>query len=284
MAPSSLLAHLSPERHKVALRLISIFLAGLIIAFTIFAVAKLRTPSSPTTSATTLTITSPSGVIIPSDQECTARVKRSGQEPRTDNIAANHRVPTQQQIAQLAPWNESIGVDPKADVLRKAITGNFTGTTDEILQWVACKWSIDPDIVRAQAIVESNWHQNQLGDYTSKRSACPPGIWDGKGCYQSYGILQIKYIYHQSEWPMSRDDTAFSAEFTYGDIRTCLEGWTTYLKPRIPLPGYPRYHAGDIWGCLGRWFSGTWYNQGAVNYIQKVKTALANKSWLQWGF
>ncbi len=281
MAPSSPLAHFSPEKRKIALRLVSIVLVGIIIAFTVFAVAKLHTPSK---SATALTITSPAGIVVPSDQECAARVQRSAQEPRPDNTAANHRVPTQQQIAQLAPWNESIGVDPKADALRKAITGNFTGTTDEILQWVACKWSIDPDIVRAEAVVESNWHQSQLGDYTTKRSACPPGIWDGKGCYQSYGILQIKYIYHQSAWPMNRDDTAFSAEFTYGDIRTCLEGWTTYLNTRTPLPGYPRYHAGDIWGCLGRWFSGTWYNQGAVDYIQKVKTALAEQSWLKFGF
>ncbi|HEX4714210.1 MAG TPA: hypothetical protein VH164_04715 [Ktedonobacteraceae bacterium] len=60
--------------------------------------------------------------------------------------------------------------------------------------------------------------------------------------------------------------------------------WTTYLNGRTPLPGYARYHAGDIWGCLGRWYSGGWYDQGAVNYIQKVKTALAQKAWLEAGF
>lgn len=83
---------------------------------------------------------------------------------------------------------------------------------------------------------------------------------------------------------MSRADTAFSAEYVYGLIRACYEGYTTYLNDRTPLPGYPRYHAGDIWGCLGRWFSGSWYDQGAVNYIQKVKATLASKTWLKAGF
>ncbi|MGH2480567.1 MAG: hypothetical protein ACRDHW_13005 [Ktedonobacteraceae bacterium] len=62
------------------------------------------------------------------------------------------------------------------------------------------------------------------------------------------------------------------------------EGWTLYLSNDTPLPGYPRYHAGDLWGCIGRWFSGAWYDQGAVKYIQQVKTTLANKTWLQAGF
>lgn len=205
-------------------------------------------------------------------------------EPRPDNATANQSVPTSAQIAALAPWDESIGVDPSADALRRQITGDFTGTTDEILQWVACKWGVPVDIVRAEAVVESYWHQGQLGDWTTTRSYCPPGTWTGTGCYQSYGILQLKWYYFQSTWPMSRDDTAFNAEYIYGVIRTCYEGWSTYLDSSTPLPGYPAYHAGDLWGCIGRWYSGGWYNQGAVQYIAMVKQALANKAWLQAGF
>jgi hypothetical protein len=167
---------------------------------------------------------------------------------------------------------------------RRQITGNFTGTTDEIIQWVACKWGIDEDIVRAEARAESYWHQSQLGDWTTDQSLCPPGTWDGSGCYQSYGILQVKYIYNKTAWPMSRDDTAFNAEYVYGIIRTCFEGWTTYLSEGTPVAGYPRYHAGDIWGCLGRWYSGGWYNQGAIDYIYSIKAHLANEEWRQAGF
>jgi hypothetical protein len=225
--------------------------------------------------------TLPPGATLPSEQVCAARVHRSSWEPRLDNATANQRVPTQQQINQLAPWGSAIGVDPKADALRKQITGNFTGTTNEILQWGACKWGIDENIIRAEAVVESRWDQSHVGDYTSDQHLCPPGTWDGKGCYQSYGMLQLKYYYFQSTWPMIRDNTAFNVEYVYGVIRTCFEGWTTYLNDRTPLPGYPRYHAGDIWGCIGRWYSGGWYDQGALDYIQNVKSALANKDWLQ---
>lgn len=57
-------------------------------------------------------------------------------------------------------------------------------------------------------MVELYWHQSQQGDLTTDRSLCPPGTWSGNNCYQSYGILQDKYIYSKGEWPMSRDDTA----------------------------------------------------------------------------
>ncbi len=229
-------------------------------------------------------ITLPPGAVLPGERECAARVHQSAWEPRSDNTTANHSVPTSQQVAQLAPWGPAIGVDSKADALRRQITGNFTGTTNEIIQWVACKWGIDENIVRAEAIAESYWHQDQRGDYTNNRADCPPGTWDGSGCYQSYGLLQLKYSVFQSTWPMSRDDTAFNAEYVYAVIRTCYEGWTTYLADFPPVAGYPPYHAGDIWGCLGRWYSGRWYSQGAINYINTVKNDLAAKAWLQAGF
>ncbi|HEU5349515.1 MAG TPA: hypothetical protein VFU63_12965, partial [Ktedonobacterales bacterium] len=236
--------------------------------------------NSPLTSGSQL----PPGSRLPSEADCAATIHRSAWEPRPDNHAANMSVPTAAQVAQLGPWGPEMGLDPRADGLRTQMTGNFTGTTDEILQWVACKWGFDVNIVRAEAVVESYWHQSQQGDYTSNQQYCPPGTWDGSGCYQSYGILQIKWYYFQDAWPMSKTDTAFNAEYVYAMLRACYEGWTTYLKDATPLPGYQPYHAGDIWGCLGRWYSGSWYTQGAVDYIAKVKQALAEKTWLSSGF
>jgi len=231
-----------------------------------------------------LTGTLPPGAKLPSEAECAARVHHSSWEPRPENHDPNHRVPTKDQLARLGPWGEAMGLDPKADSLRTQMTGNFTGTTDEILQWIACKWGFDPDIVRAEAVVESTWRQGFQGDHTTDQRLCPPGTWNGSGCDQSYGILQIKWYYFQDAWPMSRDDTAFSAEYVYAMLRACYEGWTTYLNDATPLPGYPAYHAGDIWGCLGRWYSGWWYTQGAVDYIARVEEALAEKAWLSPGF
>jgi hypothetical protein len=242
------------------------------------------TAAPPPTSAPLTDRTIPPGSPLPSEATCAARVHRSSWEPRPDNTAANHRVPTAAQLAGIGLWGSSIGLDPRADGLRKQMTGDFTGTTDEILQWVACKWGFNPNIVRAQAVVESYWHQSQKGDWTTDSSYCPPGTWNGSGCYQSYGILQIKWYYFQGAWPMSRDDTAFNAEYVYGMLRACYEGWTTYLLQGTPLPGYKPYAAGDLWGCLGRWYSGWWYTSGAVSYINKVKAALSQQTWLTAGF
>jgi hypothetical protein len=94
----------------------------------------------------------------------------------------------------------------------------------------------------------------------------------------------MKYLYTKDAWPISRDDTAFNVEYVYGVIRACYEGWITYLYDRVPLAGYPRYHAGDLWGCIGMWYSGGWYDRGAVRYIANVKATLANKEWLELGF
>lgn len=283
----------SKNLRKRTLILLSVLLLTAVVALATFiaheprALWNIRTstgnlPPSPPTSERFNTL--PPGAKLPSESECAARVRRIGWEPRPDNFMANQSVPTAQQILGMAPWGPEIGLDPKADIIRKQITGNFTGTTDEILQWVACKWGIDEDIVRAEAVAESDWHQSQMGDYTNDRSLCPPGTWDGRGCYQSYGILQVKHVYFQTAWPMSRDDTAFNADLVYGVIRACFEGWTTYLFERTPVSGYASYHPGDIWGCVGRWYSGGWYDQDAIVYINSVKNHLANKDWLQPAF
>lgn len=224
------------------------------------------------------------GAALPSEAFCAAHIQRSSWEPRPQNTPANHTVPSSAQLAALGVWGSSMGLDPRADRLRLQMSGSFTGTTDEILQWVACKWGVPVDVVRAEAVVESSWNQGNQGDQTGDQSVCPPGTWDGASCYQSYGILQIMYQYNASAWPMSRDDTAFSAEYTYAIIRACYEGWATYLSGLTPQPGYPAYHAGDLWGCLGRWYSGGWYNQDAIDYIAKVKAVYDQKPWRSPGF
>ena len=55
------------------------------------------------------------------------------------------------------------------------MTGNFTGTTDEIIQWTACKWGIDEDVVRAQAAKETYWFQKNVGDFSADPTRCVPG-------------------------------------------------------------------------------------------------------------
>src|SRR5262249_50724408 len=152
------------------------------------------------------------------------------------------------------------------------VTGNFTGTTDEILQWAACKWGIDEDIVRAQAVQESYWKQSQLGDCNGGNTQP-----ETNGC-ASVGILQVKGAdippTHPGTWPYALQSTAWNADYVYAVWRLCFEGGETWLGTA--------YHAGDVWGCVGRWFSGTW--DPTQNYVQSVQGISATRTWEQPGF
>ncbi|MBV8694356.1 MAG: hypothetical protein JO183_02595 [Ktedonobacteraceae bacterium] len=243
--------------------------------------AQTQSGMSPQDQFSTL----PPGAPLPGDADCASRVSPAG-EQRPDNDTGNHSMPTPQQIAGLTHWIPGSGLDGKADAFRQRITGNYMGTTDQIIQWASCKWGIDTNLLRAQAVQESTWHQNHLGDPTGDYSLCPPGGAQGDGgvCYQSYGLLQVKYHYNQSAWPMSRDDTAFSVDYAAALMRVCYEGWTDYLYAYSPANGYPTYHAGDMLGCMGVWFSGNWYDDNAISYINLVNQHLANQEWTQGNF
>ena len=39
------------------------------------------------------------------------------------------------------------------------------------------------------------------------------------------------------------------------------------------------YAAGDLWGSIGAWFSGRWWNEPARGYIREVKRRLAARTW-----
>jgi autotransporter family porin len=179
------------------------------------------------------------------------------------------------------------GDDPRANrLIAPRVDGGFTGTTGEILRWVACKWGVDEDIVSAQAAVESWWRQSTKGDFATDASACPPGHGlgvDGTAgkCPQSYGILQTRYPYMKSAWPGIADSTAMSADLAYGIWRACFEGYETWLNT---VEQGQHYAAGDAWGCVGRWFSGRWHTAASDGYVTKVRDYLGQKVWQQPNF
>jgi hypothetical protein len=59
------------------------------------------------------------------------------------------------------------------------VDGQYTGTTDQIMQWGTCKWGLDPDVARANAVSETNWNQGSVGDHCG---STPNG---------SFGIRQL---------------------------------------------------------------------------------------------
>jgi hypothetical protein len=210
--------------------------------------------------------TRPIGAARPSDATCASQV-RPAVEMRPANTAANR--------------TRGVG----GNSLRPGVTGDYAGTTDEIIQWASCKWGIDEDIVRAQAAVESYWFQRTTGNFTTDSTMCVPGHQtlgaDGipGQCPESIGLLQIRYPYHTTAFATNNDaavSTAYNADYSYATWRNCFEGGDPWLNDFSP----PRpYQAGDIWGCIGVWYSGRWYDSGAVDYINKVQSYLSQRIW-----
>ncbi len=207
--------------------------------------------------------TRPVGSAPLGDADAAARVRRSSWEPRPNNYGPNHRVPT---AAELDAYYNASGTGSQVPgPYRYSVTGKFTGTTDEILQWGAHKWGIDEDILRAVAVTETGWDQSWVGD-------------NG----YSYGLMQIKrptgeqWTGWNGSHPLSEVSTAFNVDFYGAVIRRCYNGDESWR----PAP----YAPGDVWGCVGSWYSGGWYDQGAQNYIGATRTHLADKKWAQPGF
>ena len=176
-------------------------------------------------------------------------------EIRPENATANNTRGSRANANSNTSWSGFNRVD-----------GDFVGTTDQIIQWAACKWGIDEDIVRAQVIKESYWYQSANGD-------------NG----ESWGLGQVRDTYHQSAFQCAvnaRTSSAYNLDYTYASWRACYEGNYTWLNP-VERNG--TYAAGDVWGCVGLWFSGRWYvnNDAYLNQVgDSVRWHYNNKTWL----
>jgi hypothetical protein len=231
-------------------------------------------PADRALAATTHFSTLPPGTALPNDATCAGLV-RPVAEQRADNAKANSTVPLPGSI-QLARLGTQNGYNNRAQAFVDRVTGNHIGTTDEIIQWAACKWGFDEDVVRAIAITESNWHQSQAGDMTTQASLCPPGY--SPTCARSFGIHQVTWNTDpMGTFPWARDSTAFNLDASLMIHRLCYEGSMTWLRNI----GYTQYRAGDMWGCVGQWFSGNWHDAAAQGYITKVQGYQLSKPWTQ---
>ncbi len=257
---------------------------------------------------------------LPSDAQCAAAVHRSAWEPRAEpsQTAANNT------LVNASAVHESFQSRPRSTLgtynplwdsyLLPRVDGQFSGTTDEILQWAACKWGLPDNLIRADAFVESTWFQAMTypdqqcvtdygcGDYFSSSSAASTtycndvavlsGVnyqqWDGAGfCPQTFSILGVMSWWNPTwgfSWagnqngtfPFNHESTAFAADYWGAMIRGCYEGWQWELGAS--------YTAGDLWGCIGAWYDGNWHDSAANTYISKVQAALTTEPWLAGNF
>ena len=129
-------------------------------------------------------------------------------ERRSDNDAANHTVGEGPTAAATGPYFVRV-------------TGNYTGTTDELIEWTACKWGIDEDIVRAQIAKESWWHQSAGGDKSADQTTCYESVRTTTGeCPQSVGLGQVRFPYHAEAF--SNGNAVRSSAYNLALISTSL--------------------------------------------------------------
>lgn len=214
--------------------------------------------------------TKPVGARLPGDRKCAARVG-DAREIRPANRKANARTGHR---------------DRSLPGLYGRVSGNFTGTTDEVIQWAACKWGFNVNVVRAQTAKESWWFQSTGGDFTTDPDDCAPGHGfgvDGRPgeCAESAGVQQVRYPYHRIAFPHATRSTAHNLDYALAVRRNCFEGNDTWFND---VSRGREYEAGDLWGCVGAWFSGRWYTGESRIYIAEVKDYKNQRIWTTRGF
>jgi len=228
-------------------------------------------------ASTSKAVTRPVGSALLSDAEAAARVQAKP-ETRSGNATANAYWPSD---AELAEFRAAMNKDNPP---LRYVTGRFTGTTDEIIQWVAHKWGIEEDVVRAQMVQESWWNQNAMGD---RRDGVNASLYpsqsriDSDSVYESLGISQIKWrptgSVNPGTEPLRWKSTAFNLDYYGASVRYYYDGLCSWCGTG--------YSAGQFWPSVGAHFQPLpWGNASAQDYITKVQNNLANRTWAQPGF
>lgn len=222
-------------------------------------------------------------------------------EVRATNAIPNRRALTVTEIASVRGSSVGNGLSNPNYVVR--LDGQFVGTTDQIIYNYWQKWfgdlGFDPDIGRAVAVQESNWYQWKVatlttpdpitglltltpshGDLNDVTAAFPHG--------GSWGLYQIKQNDFTWSYPLSAESTPFNADFKLMYQRACFDGQIAYLGDTTNAKGNKAYLTDTgltkLWGCVGNWYSGWYYDSAAKTYISQTQATYAAKSWLKAGF
>lgn len=240
------------------------------------ALALLAVASAPASAATYYGQKAP-GAGLPGAQACAdgAYAAAGTGEARPDNATANLSTGKGTFSGHVDGTDTDARYGARVQGNSSLSSGAKLATTKQLLTWGACKWGLDQDVTYARAVQESYWHQSQLGDQTSSSSACA-SFGKTAPCWQSYGILQVKASVHETTYPMSQNKTPFNIDYALAWQRACYDGDFTWLGNG--------YAAGDMWGCVGAWFSGNWHDAGAETYIAQVKSIVSDRTWEKAGF
>ncbi len=220
---------------------------------------------------------------LPGDRRAAAKVHYSAWEPRSANSRYNHTNAIDVKIHREKAAAKAF--DPRWNkYILGHITGHFTGTTDEIFQWAAVKWGLPDNLLRTIAYMESDWRQSNFGDYVHDAAECPRG-YKKLPCPVTFGIVGTKSTSWPGIFPWNRDSTAAAVDVLGGWLRGCYEGWVWWLRDH-GNQSRDIYHAGDIWGCVGAWYSGNWHDgpvarSGGQNYLLRAQYWYKSRPWLR---
>jgi len=242
---------------------------------------------TPEPTPVKITAWRPVGSAPLSDADAASRITRVA-ENRPGNVAANAYKPSATEVQ--AFLNNERNADGRLPAeynrLYAKVTGGFTGTTDEILQWGAQKWGIPEDWVRAQAVHESWWRHETKGDRQVVRDVLrypAHSRIDGDEVFQSLGLMQIRWDHPDGNRAGTGTEalrwksTAFNVDFALATVRYYYDGLCSWCSTG--------YASGQQWESLAGWYSpAPWKNSGQLSYITNVKRHLTERTWAKAGF
>jgi hypothetical protein len=250
---------------------------------------------------------------LPSDSQCATQVHYSTWEPRPLNTKRNHVLvdPAAAHSSLAARQYDTGSYDSRWNTaLRPRVDGQFTGTTDEIFQWAACKWGLPDNLLRGMAVRESTWYQYLVypgnrpvnlwgsGDYFPSATADSKIFCDG---IDQLGNYNYQAIYGNGLCPktysitgiMSWDAPAWQAPnpafpgnqngtFPFNRNSTAFAEDYVGSYLRGCYEGWIKWlgPSGDIQGCVGSWYSGGWHDVDGDAYASRVQTEIDNHTWL----
>ncbi len=225
-----------------------------------------------------------------SDGQASAMVVPAA-ENRPGNTAANHYWPSGAELSAFRNGEtDRFGRTAiRSNPYSAYVTGGYSGTTDQIIQWVAAKWGIPADWLRAVAVSESRWNQSQRGDLTAVAnpwrypSQSQAG---GNMVYQSLGIAQVKWNHPDRNdagigtEPLRWKSTAFNVDYMAANVRFFFD------NPNGSRSAWgDAYWPCDHWLSIGAYYLPfPWNNSGQQGYGQHIQSILNNRTWAQPGF
>jgi len=215
----------------------------------------------PADTAWGLAPAAPTGTYPRPDAFCAARVQQYPERVAA-NATANAATPPTGTDFHWGPW---VNQTPEMAYNFSRVDGNFAGTTDEILEWAACKWGMDQNIAKAEATAESSWQQSTVGDNGD-----------------SYGILQVRAAPAGSPasadngwggYPWTQKSTALNADAQMAYLRAVYDGRSYMGNGGNGSPVL----TGNIWNAVSTWQSGS--DTGRDWYTQQIQGYLASQAW-----